>query len=297
MTATAKETVANEELNLDAEIAALMGSDEIVEPSDAEIEAELSKELEAELAGGETTEVPSEDDLEAAISDVVAQLEAGTVVPEVAPVAKVEKPKKTRNSKKAKAADTEATDKPEASAVAETATEAPAEKKAKEYVPRYTNSTKSTVLQYRLGEKAQDYLILEDSDALLDEDGLKAKNAAVLKSIDDCTQKKVQEKAVMLFTWVKNGGKLNEVMARTMKVLARDGYITTGDKGNLHAELLSKPYSVGTARAQSGQMVTMLPMLHIAEKQQRGKLVANPHSMILAKAIAELGLDSKGLAA
>ena len=114
----------------------------------------------------------------------------------------------------------------------------------------------------------------------------------VLATIDACGQKKVQEKAVMLFGYMSNGGALNEVMKRAFTVLVRDGFITSGDKGNLHANLLTKPYSLGTARAQAGQMLCLFPMLKIALKDGRGRLVANPDSLILMKVSAELGLSA-----
>ena len=178
------------------------------------------------------------------------------------------------------------------------------EKKAKEpkepKAPRitYVGHKASEVLKAKLGDKAGEMLILEAEDATLEPSELEAKQAELLALLNKrpgtdeggSTQKKVAEKIVMLFGWLKTGGKLNEVMERTFKVLARDGEITTGDKGNLHTELLAKPYSVGTCRAQAGQMVSMLPMLKIATKSEKGKLVANPNSMILMAAKAQLGL-------
>lgn len=178
------------------------------------------------------------------------------------------------------------------------------EKKAKSpkepKVPRvtYVGHKPSEVLKAKLGEKAGEMLLLEVSDVKLTPEALEAKQADLLAMLNNrpgseggSTQKKVAEKVVMLFNWMKNGGKLNEVMERTFRVLARDGEIISGDKGNLHAELLSKPYSVGTCRAQAGQMMAMLPMLMIATKSEKGKLVANPASLILMKAKAELGLS------
>lgn len=167
---------------------------------------------------------------------------------------------------------------------------APKEPKA----PRltYVTNKKSEVLAQKLGSKASEYLLLEVADAALDEDGLKAKMDEVLATIDACSQKKVQEKAVMLFGYMSKGGTLNEVMKRAFTVLVRDGFITSGDKGNLHANLLTKPYSLGTARAQAGQMLCLFPMLKIALKDGRGRLVANPDSLILMKVSAELGLSA-----
>ena len=177
-----------------------------------------------------------------------------------------------------------------------------ADKKPKEpKSPRvtYINGKASDVLKAKLGDKLSDALLLEVSDATLDPEMLRAKQEDLLALLNarphnseggGSTQKKVAEKIVQLFGWMNKGGTLNEVMARTFKVLARDGEIVSGDKGNLHAELLSKPYSVGTARAQAGQMMAMLPMLKIANKADKGKLVANEDSLILMKVKAELDL-------
>lgn len=199
-----------------------------------------------------------------------------------------------------------AADTPETSADAKPKKEkkAKAEKVAKEpkeaKPPRVTYHTgkASDVLNAKLGDKAGEMLLLEVADVELSPANLAIKQADLLNLLNarpgtgegGSTQKKVAEKVVMLFSWMKNGGSLNEVMKRTITVLARDGEIVSGDKGNLHIELLSKPYSVGTCRAQAGQMMAMLPMLKIATRSEKGKLVANPDSLILMKARAELGL-------
>lgn len=162
----------------------------------------------------------------------------------------------------------------------------------------YINSRASDVLKDRLGGNTAEALVLEVGDIELDEATLAVKQKELMDLLNvrphhstadqGSTQKKVAEKIVMLFAYMKNGGKLNEVMARTFKILIRDGYIQSGDKGNLHQELLSKPYSPGTARAQSGQMMKMLPMLKIATVSDKGHLVANPESLILMKMTSEL---------
>jgi hypothetical protein len=100
---------------------------------------------------------------------------------------------------------------------------------------------------------------------------------------------KVRDKAVMLFTWLAKGGALNEVMRRTFTVLHRDQQITGGMKGNLHLELLAKPYSQGTAASQGNQMFMLLPLLGICLKE-KGRMVPNPHSPLLAMINATLGL-------
>lgn len=181
------------------------------------------------------------------------------------------------------------------------------EKKAKEpkepkepKAPRvtYVGNKASEVLKARLGDKTNEMLVLEVEDASLDPAELEAKQSELLKLLNTrpgtsdggATQKKVAEKIVMLFGWLKNGGKLNQVMDITFRTLIADGEIQSGEKGNLWAALLAKPYSKGTANAQGGQMMAMLPMLKIATKSEKGKLVANPNSMILMAVKAQMGL-------
>ncbi|MFT4064323.1 hypothetical protein [Paraburkholderia sp.] len=153
---------------------------------------------------------------------------------------------------------------------------------------RHIVLTKSQKVATKLGDKAGEFLILELADAALDEAELKAKQELVLAEIDGLA-KKVAEKATQLFGWLKNGGSLNEVMKRTFEVLARDGELTSGEKGNLQQNLLAKPYSKGTAASQANQMFMLLPMLRVT-KREKGRMIANPDSTILAKAKAELGL-------
>jgi hypothetical protein len=163
----------------------------------------------------------------------------------------------------------------------------------------YVSSKPSEVLTARVGNSIGETLLLEDEDVALDPAQLEEKQQALLNLLNarphtsgdsGSTQKKVAEKIVQLFAWVKNGGKLNEVMRRTFTVLLRDGYIQSGDKGNLHAELLAKPYSVGTCRAQAGQMLQMLPLLKITHSgEEKGKLTLNPSSLIIAQFQARNG--------
>lgn len=187
---------------------------------------------------------------------------------------------------------------PTVEAKPEKAPKAPkAPKEPKAPAVTYINGKASDVLAARVGN-VNEMLLLEAADLELSAEELEAKQRDLLDMLnarprtgsESSTQKKVAEKVVMLFTWMKKGGTLNEVMRRTFTVLARDGHIISGDKGNLHAELLSKPYSVGTCRAQAGQMMAMLPMLKIANKSEKGRLEVNPDSLIFAKVKADLGL-------
>lgn len=95
---------------------------------------------------------------------------------------------------------------------------------------------------------------------------------------------KVKEKAILLLTWLKSGkdtSALNDVLRRSFAVLIEEGSLTSGKGGNLQTNLLAKPYSLGTAQSQSNQMFMLFPILGIATKE-KGRLVANPQSTILA---------------
>lgn len=148
---------------------------------------------------------------------------------------------------------------------------------------------KSVKIAAKLGDKAAEYLVLDLKDAALSDKELEVKRTALLNSVDEMAVK-VGEKATMLFGYMRNGGKLNEVMRRTFTVLLRDGELTTGDKGNLVGDLLKKPYSIGTARSQSNQMFSLFPALAIVVKADNGAMKLNPDSTIIAKMKAELGL-------
>lgn len=163
----------------------------------------------------------------------------------------------------------------------------------------YENSRASQVLLSRLGETAFDQLVLEVGDLDVDPEELRKKQHKLLAELNMrpgadvtvSTQKKVAQKIVSLFTWLNTGGELNTVMHRTFKLLLTDGYISRGKAGNLYADLLKKPYSPGTASAQSGQMYKMLPQLRIAFLDERGRFIPNPESLILIKVKSDLFPD------
>lgn len=208
------------------------------------------------------------------VADLPAQAAASTEAPAAAADAEVAKPEKKASAPK-KAPTTART--------------------------TYTNSKASEVLKSRLGGSVADDLVLEVADADLTPEQLQAKQQELLdilnvrprQSADGSTQKKVAEKVVLLFSYLKTGGKLNEVLNRTFRVLVKDGYVQMGKQGNLFADLLAKPYSVGTANAQGGQMMQMLPLLKIAlpDASNKGRLVVNPDSVILMRMVQMLGLD------
>lgn len=109
----------------------------------------------------------------------------------------------------------------------------------------------------------------------------------------DAIADKVREKAVQLITWMASGkdtSALNEVMLRAFTVLLKDGELTSGSKGNLHTNLLSKPYSPGTANSQSSQMFMLFPILGVTVKE-KGRMVINPDSAIVDVMKLKLGVE------
>lgn len=139
------------------------------------------------------------------------------------------------------------------------------------------------------------FLVFSMSDAELAPDALQAKCDAFIAEMnitmgDKAIADKVSEKVIQLLVGLKNGSPMNEIMKRAFMVLKKDGFLTSGDKGNLQANLLTKPYSQGTARSQSNQIFSLFPLLGITTKSEKGRMVANPDSTILSLANAQLGL-------
>lgn len=198
-------------------------------------------------------------------------------------------------------------------AIEEEAAAAPAEPKAPK--PRassggnrvtFYNSSKSTVLLDRLGGN-KDMIILEASDLDLSKEELQAKRQYLLDVINhqpmtmnskgdpvksegldgQTVQKKVAEKVIQLFTYMSKGGNLNKVMRLAFTTLINEGQLTFGKQGTFQDVLLANGFSLGTARAQSGQIKQLFPLLKIVTVAG-DTLKPNPESIILAKMNADL---------
>ena len=156
-------------------------------------------------------------------------------------------------------------------------------KEPKVAAPKLATSKKAEVLKHRLGAKVNEFLVFDTSDLELDETALQAKQEQFLTDLDDVLADKVGDKALMLFDWIAKGkgvAELNEVIKRGFNLLLADGELTSGDKGSLQADLLKKPYSLGTSRSQSNQIFCLFPALGIAKKE-KGRMILNPDSVLL----------------
>jgi len=99
----------------------------------------------------------------------------------------------------------------------------------------------------------------------------------------------VSDKAVNLFKFLQSGGGLNEVTRRGFEVLIKDGQLVGGKSGNIMNNLLSKPYSMGTAASQSNQLIQLFTDLEICNRAARGTLIENPDSEILKRVKTLMG--------
>jgi hypothetical protein len=158
--------------------------------------------------------------------------------------------------------------------------------------PRVHYENKTDRIKSRLGEKLGDYLVLELSDAELEGDALKAKQDETLAVIDAMSVK-VKNRASLLMDFLSGKAtKPNEIMKRALDCLALDGKLGTGDKGNLHLNLLTKPYSAAAARSMGRNTLTVMERTKMILLSAKGEYLPNPESLFLVMANQKLGLTA-----
>lgn len=253
-------------------------------------------------AGGEVIELSADAEGTAAVAgaaiaatdqllaDLAADTATGTIDNGIVPV---EAPKK-KGGRKGKKKDTAASsaaaagDEGIGGAAPAAAAEPEAPKEPKP--PRATSITHKPgdLLLVKLGAAAPDTLVFDLNHT---PEQIEAARVAFINRLNDreAIADKVKEKISMFLLWLGKGGDLNEVLKRSLTVLHAEGKLTSGDKGNLQLNLLSKPYSIGTARSQANQMFMALPELGLTIKT-KGEMVPNPDSPLLPMAYSILGL-------
>jgi hypothetical protein len=119
------------------------------------------------------------------------------------------------------------------------------------------------------------------TDAMLEGEALEAKKAEVLALFTNgAIGIKVQQRMTLLMEFAEGkSSKLNEVISRAFKVLKRDGFIMSGEKGNLHVDLMTK-YSPATARATGNNTIAAMRALKVIVKNSDGVYVRNDDSLI-----------------
>ena len=163
---------------------------------------------------------------------------------------------------------------------------------AKTKTPRKHYANKLDRIKDRLGSGAADYMVLTMDDAGVDAEDLQ-RVMADTEHIIAGLNKKEQSRAGFLFDFLSGkSAKLSSVLDATLRILHRDGFVTTGKTSNIIADLTSgsKSYSLGSARAMSGNTIGMFHDLKLLKEDGKGKFVANPDSTLLSAANAKLGL-------
>lgn len=156
------------------------------------------------------------------------------------------------------------------------------EKAPKEKKERLHFSDKVERIKHRLGDKLGDFLVLEMNDALLEGDALAQKQDETMAILKGMNVKEKNRASLLLDYAAGKSGKLNEVMHRAINVLNADGKLTTGDNGNLHKNLLARPYSAGAARSMGRNTINVFADLKIVKMVGKGEFVVNPDSLLLA---------------
>lgn len=159
-----------------------------------------------------------------------------------------------------------------------------AEKVKKVAVPRKHYSDKVERLKDRMGENLAGFTVLTIADAEVADADLKAVMDSTLAIIKAMNKKEQARASMMLEFLAGKKPKPNEILERAIKVLNRDGFISTGNDGNLFKDLVARPYSHGAARAMGGNTVSMLADLKLLVADGKQKFVGNPESLLLMKA-------------
>lgn len=188
--------------------------------------------------------------------------------------APAEKPKKEKKPKVEKKAATPKT---------------PKEPKEKKAPVRKHYASKAERITDKLGASLSDYLVLELSDAALTGEDLAAKQAETMVALKEAGVKVANRMTFLIEFAAGKSSKLNDIATKALQLLKTDGKITTGEKGNLFAEL-SKKYAKSSANAMGNNSISALRALKMITKGEDG-YIANPNSLYLAKINGMLSLS------
>lgn len=225
-------------------IASLDAPDEVIVESTMSAISIDTAMLEAAVSGAEATE-------ESVASASITTLEAGSAptgdTSDVKPVASADKPKRVATPRK-----------------------------------RYTDKTER--LKDKLGTDLAEYSVLTLSDAGVTDADLLAVMESTLVIIRGMSGKSQNWAVKMIEFMAGKKSTMSEVTKRILTLLQKDGFVTTGNTGNMYIDLVSKPYSPGAARAMGGNNLAMLMHLKVIQPDGKGRYVANPESLLLMKA-------------
>jgi len=150
--------------------------------------------------------------------------------------------------------------------------------------PRVHYSDKVARLQARMGDSLGEYMVLETADALLDDAELQVATAQSLAIIRSMNIKEKNRASNFIEFLSGSKAKLNHVLERVIALLERDGFVSTGNDGNLFKDLVARPYTPASARAMGGNTIGMFADLKVIVADGKGKFVPNVDSLLLMKA-------------
>jgi hypothetical protein len=158
------------------------------------------------------------------------------------------------------------------------------EVEAKVKVPKTDTSgmKPSNIIDLKIGANFKSLAILNEGDEALEGKKLDSHIESILKSMDELP-KKVGEKAVNVFLHLQNGIELSVYTQDAIMFLKDNGTMTKAELHDFYAAektgVRNKPYSKGTAGAQSSQMMKLLPFLGIADRSEMA-LTLNEDSIL-----------------
>lgn len=141
----------------------------------------------------------------------------------------------------------------------------------------------SQALHTAMGDKVYEHCIMTPKQKSMTADARKLEIDEHLANVVDGLAKKVKEKAINVFLAVSGQANLSVYTQVALKLLKDKGEFSGTE---LKDRYLSRPYSPGTASAQSSQMMQLLPALHIATREGN-KLVLNEDSPLFDLLINE----------
>lgn len=160
-------------------------------------------------------------------------------------------------------------------------------KEPKVTVPRKHYTDKVERLKDRVGEDLAGVSMLTPADAALDPKEALERTMHIIAGMN----KKEQARASNLVEFVTGKrSSMNNVLDRVIRLLHKDGAITTGENGTVMADLLAKPYSCNSARAMGANTVAVFADLMIVKADGKGRYVENPESVLLTVVKSKLGL-------
>lgn len=164
----------------------------------------------------------------------------------------------------------------------------PVQKTKRVTAPRKHYTDKVERLKDRVGDDLSGVSMLSTEDMNLDPTEALDRTLSIIKGMN----KKEQNRASNLVEFVTGKrDKPNTVIERLLRLLHADGQLSTGDKGNVMANLLAKPYSPTSARAMGANTVAVFADLLLVKSDGKGKFVSNPESVLLAICKQKLGLQ------